>query len=194
MIPAQAPPRGSWASYDPDAAAPPRLTAPELIAMVVEQNDTRDGAALVSVVLENLPRDFGGLRLAVQELVAYEIQRRLQERAAAPSRAAATAPEFVEWGAPSRDRKQAPRSRKWEATAKAVNDPLAALVFVAGGWLPWGSLESRHLRALARRADEQASALLARSITLDKLATDMDAAGIGRLAALPGAADRIAGL
>lgn len=90
MTPVQTPQLGRWAEHDPDAAAPPRLSAPELVAEVVRQNQTRDVGALVSVVLDNLPRDFGGLRRVAQELIAHEIRRLLRGAAgdgdgAAPS-------------------------------------------------------------------------------------------------------------
>lgn len=188
-----------WAAGDPPT--PRHATAGEVIAAVLERNNSRDVAALTAIAIENLPSDYGGIRRALQELVADEIRRQVEGRptilplVALPA-AEAESPLIAETAGfevfkPVRERSQAGRSPKWQATAAVANDPLQARVLVAGVWRSWASLTAADLRDMARADERQASRMLERVVKLESLAADMDAVGVFRLHSLPDAAARV---
>lgn len=194
----------NWATSTDDTLTRRHVTAGEVISAVLERNNSRDVAALTAIAIEYLPSDYGGIRRALQELVAGEIRRQVEGRPTILPRVVASAAEddsppsdepasveFVEWQAPRRERSQAGRSQKWQDTAAVANDPLQARVLVAGVWRSWATLTAEDLRDMARAANARGHDLIARSMTLDQLAADMDAAGVSRLASLPDAAARI---
>jgi len=182
-------------------SAAARPTIHQVIAYVVDQHPGyREIPALVSMVLDQIPQDHSSQRQAMQQLIAAEIRRKIEGADGRPATAMDVEPDEIddEQGAmkPARSgqfagTRAAPRSAKWTSVAAVSNDPLQARVLVAGVWLTWATLTAKDLRDMARADEARASKLVERVVKLDQLASDMDAAGVSRLASLPDAAARV---